>query len=203
MSTPAKCATCGKDLPGVLASTFPVNCAACIAKVLETRPSHTTRIVTGLWAGPWRSLSELGKLQQVEVVVSCLPIGTRACDRSAEEIRGKLAHIERWEPGRKILHRILVTSDTDRSIPPEHIRHALDQTHLPTLIHCNAGQNRSTMLAACWLLLHRRPIGGEAGTAAEALAFVSRARAAKLGKVPNVYPEMRATVERFADWLGA
>lgn len=195
-----KCATCEKDLPGVIAATFPVECAACIAKA-SAPTGHASRIVTGLWAGPWRTLDELGELKQVEVVVSCLPIGTRACDRSAEDIRGKLAHVERWNPGRKILHRILVTSDTDQSIQPEHIRHALDQTHLPTLIHCNAGQNRSTMLAACWLLLHGRPIERPMTKGLDALNMVARIRARTLGHTPKVYPEMQENVMRFAAWL--
>jgi len=163
--------------------------------------SHASKIVTGLWAGPWRSLDELDELKQVEVVVSCLPIGTRACDRSAEDIRGKLAHVKRWNPGRELRHRILVTSDTDASIPPEHIRHVLDQTHVPTLIHCNAGQNRSTMLAACWLLLHRRPIEQPVIEGLDALNFVGRIRARDLGRPPKLYPEMQENVMRFAAWL--
>ena len=93
---------------------------------------HTSLIAPGLWAGPWRSTDELDELKGIEVVVSCLPIGTRACDRSATDIRSKLAHVERWEPGHEIRHRIMVTSDTDAGIPCEHIAHVLGDS-APTL----------------------------------------------------------------------
>ena len=158
-----------------------------------------TLITPGLWAGSYGSLQSLDKFEELEVVVSILPIGTRPADMSASDVRGHLDHFARWK-GRKLAHRVLVMSDVDALIPPEHIAHALGDNR-PTLIHCNAGQNRSTAMAACWLLLHRGHHWETDGQ--RVLAYVSRQRQADLGNPPRVYAQMEANVSRFAEWLKA
>ncbi len=150
-----------------------------------------TLIAPGLWAGPFGSLQELDELEDLAVVVSILPIGTRDCAESATFIRGVL-------DGRELLHRILVTSDTDPHIPAEHIAHVLADRR-PTLIHCNAGQNRSTAMAACWLLLHQ----DAEPYPRSVLRYVMDKRAEDLGRAPKVYAQMEATVIRFGAWLKA
>ena len=152
--------------------------------------SHSVIVVGRLWSGPFQSLQELDDMSGLEVVVSILPIGSLPCDETAHTIRQRLS-------GRGLRHRILVTSDHDNSIPCEHIAD-VTRDPAPTLIHCNAGQNRSTMLAACWLL-HR----GTDDNAEDALYRVSSARESELGFPPKVYPSMAATVARFEGYLKA
>ncbi|HEU01423.1 hypothetical protein LCGC14_0273270 [marine sediment metagenome] len=158
-----------------------------------------TCIVEGLlWAGSVRSLDLCTLLdlqeQGLRRVISVLPIGNRPCDQSAEFIRQLLARL-------KLQHRIVVSAD-DAALPPDYVAHALGDDLAPTLIHCNAGQNRSTALAACWLIHHR--IG--AGTlldAARALSCIMEQRARDLGAVPRLWPAMQANVEAFAAWKDA
>ena len=121
--------------------------------------------------------------------MSVLPIGTQPCDQTATFIRGVLG-------GRGLRHRVLVTSDTDPHIPNEHIAHVLGDP-APTLIHCNAGQNRSTAMAACWLLMHR-DVGPDPQFV---LRYVKHRREADLGNWPRVYAQMEATVIRFGKFL--
>lgn len=139
-----------------------------------------------LWSGSIRCLQKPTLTELVDkgvvCVVSCMPIGQV----------GAFA-IDAVTPKPKA-HRLIVMWD-DEVLEPERIDYAID-LNVPTLIHCNAGENRSTTMAACWLLKHTTM-----QTATGALDFVERARARDLRRAPRVYDEMRKNVERYAEWL--
>ena len=137
-------------------------------------------IVPGkLWAGNIRSIQNIPAAARC--VLSILPIGNRDIEETARKLRSVIS----------IEHRILITGDFD-SLPPLHIRHAL-RPEVPILIHCNAGYNRSTALAACWLL----EFGGFTDPWA-ALQAVAGKRQADLGEPLKIFDAMEGNVERYA-----
>jgi hypothetical protein len=145
-----------------------------------------TEIVKGkLWSGPVQSImpENLRRVldQGVVCIVSVLPIGQVGFP------------VDRIEPRPKA-HHVLVAWDDDE-LDPQRIDYAI-HLNVPTLIHCNAGENRSTTLAACWLLKH---ISGHSW--ASALELVMQAREQELGRPPRVHDQMRQNVERYAAWL--
>jgi hypothetical protein len=90
-------------------------------------------------------------------------------------------------------HRILNCLDND---PVEPIRiHWLIDLPVPTLVHCNVGQNRSSMVSSCWLVLHKKM------DAESALRTVSAKRTATLGHEPRISEVMRQNVHTYATWL--
>ncbi len=133
-----------------------------------------------LWAGNLESVRS--DIPGVQCVLSIFPVAT-----STEDIRYSIN-------GKK--HHILVAGDYNR-IPPADIDSALD-SDLPMLIHCNAGQNRSTALATCWLLRH-----GGFTDAAFASAVVLLKRAEDLGIPPRMTDVMWANIEEYAIYLSA
>jgi len=156
---------------------------------------HASLIVSGLWAGPYRSLEEIDQMEGLQTIISILPIAQIPCDGSAATIRQWLA---RTAP--HIRHRILVTSDTEPNLSPEYISHVVSFAKVPTLIHCNGGRNRSSMLAACWLLFYRKAASPE-----QALEIVKTQRLPQFKEAPGrrfyLDPAMIQTVHRFAAWL--
>jgi hypothetical protein len=151
-----------------------------------------SEIVKGrLWAGPIRCLKKETLTELIEkgvvCVVSCLPIGQV----------GAFA-IDSVSPKPKA-HHVLVTWD-DEVVDPERIDYAI-HLNVPTLIHCNAGENRSTTLAACWLLKHDGWHSHPSTTWEEALDYVVLRRRETLRREPRVYDEMRRNIQRYAAWL--
>jgi protein-tyrosine phosphatase len=149
---------------------------------------HASTIVPGLlWSGS-RRVVEHPIPDLIEVIVSCLPIGRVPCHDSAHSIRETIGDR---------LHRIVVCGDHD-PLPPEYIAHALDNHDAtvrgsrPTLIHCNAGVNRSSTMAACWLVLH------QGHTAARAIEQVINTR-----PEAEMSEAMRDNVVRVAQWCRA
>ncbi|NIT77304.1 MAG: hypothetical protein GWN58_22895 [Anaerolineae bacterium] len=153
-----------------------------------------SEIVPGrLWAGSinsvkpenMRALTDKGLV----CVVSCLPIGqVGAFPPEVIEPKPKAHHI--------------LTCWDDEVVEPKRIDYAI-HLNVPTLIHCNAGQNRSTCIAACWLLKHDGWLTHPSTTWQEALVAVTLKRRELLGREPKVYDEMRENVRRYAEWLRA
>jgi hypothetical protein len=144
-----------------------------------------------LWAGPISSVKpeNLRPLmdQGLVCIVSCLPIGSVGA--FAPEV---------IEPKPKA-HHLLCCWD-DEELEPERIDYAI-HLNVPTLIHCNAGQNRSTTLATCWLLKHDGWATHPSVSAGDALDLVIRERTKRLRREPRVYDEMRENIRRYAEWL--
>jgi hypothetical protein len=105
-----------------------------------------TEYVPGrLWSSGWRPVSDQDALRVlygrgVECITTVTPIGQRC-----------VWHIDGIEPMPKY-QRVLYCWDQSPLLPEQ-----IDATvnlDVPTLIHCNAGKNRSTAIAICWLLRH-------------------------------------------------
>ncbi len=151
-----------------------------------------SEISTGrLWSGPIKSVKpeNLRPLMDKGLVciVSCLPIGQVGAFPP-----------EMIEPKPKA-HHILTCWD-EEPVEPERIDYAI-HLDVPTLIHCNAGQNRSSALAACWLLKHDGWLTHPSTTWKDALDYVILRRRELLGREPKIYDEMRQNVRRYAAWL--
>ena len=150
-----------------------------------------TELVEGkLWAGSRRAVENgqyfRGLLEKgVTNVVTILPIGAPGAWPLETSFRFKPQSL-----------RVLIMGDREE-IPPQMIDSAIGAigSPVPTLIHCNVGQNRSTAVAACWMLRH-----GHAA-AETVLDHVMGLRAVDIGALPRVSPEMRKNVENYAEWL--
>ena len=154
---------------------------------------HYTEILEGrLWVGSIRSVAFRENLRELKdsglkCVLSVLPIG---------KIGG-------WSPcqmeERVEAHRILFSWD-DTELEPVWIERAID-LDVPTLIHCNSGKNRSTAIAACWLLRHHSSLFKSTLWTDEAIEMVKSARDKTRGTPADIYPEMRENVKRYWHWL--
>lgn len=137
-----------------------------------------------LWACGWAELPALVDAVDPECIVSVLPIGSKDPTTTARYIRGRIAGRAR--------HRIVVAHDHD-PLPPEYVDHALSFDG-STIVHCNAGANRSVALAACWRLRHdcpdRRDLDPD--------AVIDHVIAVRRGRVTD---EMRENVRAYAGWL--
>lgn len=158
-----------------------------------------SEIVLGLWAGPYQALHEIEEMKGLETIISILPLGRERCNVTARAIRAYLA-LEGFTGE----HRILVMDDDEPQLGNASILHCLKNSG-PMLIHCNGGRNRSSMLAACWLILMRSRSGPPHTTPDEALEFVKQRRLPQFKEGPGreFYqdPNMIQTVHRFAKWL--
>jgi hypothetical protein len=147
-----------------------------------------------LWAGPVQSVSPENLRELIDhglvCVLSILPVGNFGFP------------LDRIDPKPKA-HQILVTWD-DEDLDPERIDYAI-RIDKPTLVHCNSGQNRSTALAACWLLKHDKwlthPSINLGDATAAVVDIVVRARAKTLGAEPRLHAKMIENVVRYAEWL--
>jgi len=142
-------------------------------------PEYSTLVDGRLWSGPKSSVDHIPELKNLglEVLISVFPISHWACDKTARLVRENLHGVR---------HRIVIAHDHD-VLPPEYIDHAIT-TNAPTLIHCNAGENRSTAMACCWLIKH------EGWKADKALEYVLRERCLALGHEPRLFDPMRHNV---------
>lgn len=153
-----------------------------------TENLQASAILDGLlWSGPHQTVvtpDYLTRLvaQGLECIISILPVGNPGFP------------VDRIRPIPNA-HRILTCMD-DETVDPQRI-HWLIDLPVPTLIHCNAGQNRSSMVAACWIIHHR---GMDADTA---LMKVIAKRSAVLGHEPRITPVMRENVHAYAKWFQA
>lgn len=151
-----------------------------------------SEIVKGrLWSGPITCLHKpvLSELidKGVVCVISCMPIGqvgAFAIDSIAVKPKA---------------HHVLVTWD-DEVVEPERIDYAI-HLDVPTLIHCNAGENRSSALAACWLLKHDGWHTHPSTTADDALDYVRLRRHETLHRPPRIDDAMIENVRRYSQWL--
>jgi len=149
----------------------------------------STELIEGkLWAGSrhavengqhFRGLLEKGMV----CTVSILPIGSPGA--------WPLESSFRYKPPAM---RVLIMGDHEE-IPPTLIDHAVSMD-APTLIHCNVGQNRSTAIAACWLLKHGHYDDDEI-----AWQYVVGRRTRDIGASPRVSKEMRQNVATYREWL--
>jgi hypothetical protein len=138
-----------------------------------------------LWAGGREAVENqdfLAKLlsRGVRVVVSILPVGGL-----------NIAYLRPKPP----LWKLLIAEDNEE-LDPQYIDLAINLP-APTLIHCNAGQNRSTALAACWMMRH--VVSSEDPGAIMKRAIMMRAR--DLGGQPRVFGEMHGNVASYGEWL--
>ena len=87
----------------------------------------------------------------------------------------------------------------DDVLSPEDIHQALGPTKTPVVSICQLGQNRSSALAACYIIRH----GYKA--VSTAISFVEEQRTPHLNAVgrsgAKVSPQMRANVYAYAAWL--
>lgn len=99
------------------------------------------------------------------------------------------------------VHRVLVCLD-DEYVSPVRIDYAVN-LHVPTLIHCNAGKNRSTAVAACWLIKHCIFVYGDDLSAVpdRAIGWVVDRRTEALGWPPKISDVMRFNVKKYFKWL--
>ena len=132
--------------------------------------------------GDWE---ELVSKRGVRCCISILPIGRPGVSRA-----DVLDPLPRY-------HRILHAWD-DTVLQPDVIRAVID-LEVSTFIHCNSGENRSSMLAACWLLWHTQPALAVNGEKAWKEVLASRAKT--LGHEPKTRPAMHENVKKFADYL--
>ena len=154
-----------------------------------------SEIIRGrLWAGPMQSIISENLKELIDYglvcVLSILPVGNFGFP------------LDRIDPKPKA-HRVLVTWD-DEDLDPERIDYAV-HLNVQTLVHCNLGQNRSTALAACWLLKHEgwitHPSINLGDATAAVVDIVVRARAKTLGAEPRLHAKMIENVVRYAEWL--
>jgi len=146
-----------------------------------------------LWACAHKDIHEphaMEKLidQGLECVVSILPAGIyNICD---------------IDPKPQV-HKVLVCLDNSQ-VSPERIEGVVSLM-APTLIHCNAGKNRSTAIAACWLIKQCSFIYDRGGNTAtivnRAIDYVIEKRAATFGYLPQVTETMRHNVYKYFKWL--
>lgn len=141
-----------------------------------------------LWSGPKSAIDHVPELKQLglEVIISVFPISHFACDKTARLVRENLHGLK---------HRIVIAHDHD-PLPSEYIDHALS-TNAPTLIHCNAGENRSTAMACCWLIKH------EGWGVNQAIDHVVRERYKVLGHEPRFFDTMRHNVYAYGRFHNA
>jgi len=163
--------------------------------------AYSTIVSGWLYSGPYTSwLNEWPGLHAagVKSVISIVPIASPGIFKA--DPRSVIP--------RPLIHKVLFAWD-DTVLAPDQIDVVISHPNtlssqgpvFSTFIHCNSGENRSTALAACWLLRHTS-VGGLRHEAAEqAISRVYDARTETLGRPPKLHDVMRANVAAYASWL--